>query len=143
MDDKPLKVSDWSQPIEVIIETPKMSLIKYKDDGSIDYISPVPCPFNYGSVPNTISGDGDRIDAIILGKKLKGGTHKISKVRGVIEFYDKGEYDPKYVCSDNEITKGEKITLLVFFRFFSLVKIVLNKLRGKNGRTAFEIFRNK
>ena len=63
-----------SNTLRVIIETPKMSFIKRKDDGSIDYISPFPCPFNYGSVPGSIADDGDRSDAIVLGKRLKQGS---------------------------------------------------------------------
>jgi inorganic pyrophosphatase len=123
--------------LQIIIETPKFSFIKYKDDGSVDYISPIPCPFNYGSVPNTTSGDGDRLDAIVLGKKLKGGSRAEVPVIGRVVFWDKGEEDPKYICSDKPITNLQKLTLISFFLFFSVAKKVLNKIRRKGGLTQF------
>lgn len=123
--------------LEVVIETPRFSFTKYKDDGSVDYMSPIPCPFNYGSVPGTVSGDGDRLDAIVLGKRLKGGTHIKVPIIGRVIFFDKGEEDPKYICSENPMTFGQKITIKLFFFFFSFAKQVLNKLRGKKGLTKY------
>jgi len=124
--------------LKVTIETPKWGFIKRKDDGSIDYISPIPSPFNYGSVPNTVSEDGDRLDAIVLGKKRKFGEIVEVPVIGVVKFYDKGEYDPKHICSENEPTLAERITLQLFFRVFVFAKKVYNKLRGKKGETKLE-----
>ena len=124
------------------IETPKYSFIKRKDDGSIDYISPVPCPFNYGSVLDTVSGDGDRLDAIVLGPKLKFGQEVDYPVVGVVEFMDKGEPDPKFIYSKNPITRIEKLKISSFFFVFSMAKKALNKARGKEGLTkvlSFEI----
>ena len=53
--------------LDVVIETPRGSAVKRTDDGRVDFISPLPCPFNYGSVPDTRSDDGDRLDAVVLG----------------------------------------------------------------------------
>lgn len=124
--------------LEVIIETPKFSFIKYKDDGSVDYVSPLPCPFNYGSVPNTKSGDGDRMDAVVLGNKLKGGTKKEFSVLGYVKFLDNDEEDPKFVCSENPMTSFEEFTVKSFFSFYGFAKGILNKLRGKKGVTKFQ-----
>jgi inorganic pyrophosphatase len=37
--------------VEVVIEVPRGSFLKRRSTGHIDFISPLPCPFNYGSVP--------------------------------------------------------------------------------------------
>ena len=37
--------------VEVVIEVPRGSFLKRGSTGHIDFISPLPCPFNYGSVP--------------------------------------------------------------------------------------------
>ena len=121
----------------VTIETPKFSFIKRKDNGSIDYISPFPCPFNYGSVPGTLSGDGDREDAVVLGKRLKMGVTLEVPVVAVVRFVDKGEDDPKYICSYYKITNSEKMIVVGFFKFYAFAKGLLNKLRGKKGKTKF------
>ena len=121
--------------MKIIIDTPKFSFKKYKDDGTVDYASPIPCPFNYGSIPNTVSGDGDRQDAIVLGKKVKGEVE--SELRGIVNFLDEGKDDAKWICSANPITFFEKLQLLTFFHVFGLAKKVLNRVRGKKGETAF------
>lgn len=126
---------------KVIIETPRFSFIKRKDDGSIDYISPFPCPFNYGSVPDTVSGDGDRLDAVVLGKRLPRGENVTVQLRGIVNFTDKGEADPKYICSDKPLSIMDKLTIISFFKFFSLAKRLLNKVKGKKGETGFSSFR--
>lgn len=37
--------------VEVVIEIPRGSFLKRGSTGHIDFISPLPCPFNYGSLP--------------------------------------------------------------------------------------------
>ncbi len=124
--------------IEVLIETPKFSCIKYKDDGSVDYISPFFCPFNYGSIPNTQSGDGDRADAVVLGKRIKAGSKVMVPVIGGVFFTDNGEDDPKIICSDRPATEFQKLTVMGFFVFYAFAKGILNRLRGKKGVTKLE-----
>jgi len=53
--------------VEVVIEIPRGSFLKRGSTGHIDFISPLPCPFNYGSVPNFLGLEGDLLDALILG----------------------------------------------------------------------------
>lgn len=120
---------------EVLIDTPKFSFIKYKDNGSIDYISPIPFTVNYGNVLDTISEEGDRFDAIVLGKKLKKGIVIRVPMVGKIEFYDRGIYDPKYIYSDKKVSLIDKINVRLLFTLFFLAKKTLNKLRGKKGKT--------
>ena len=44
--------------VEVVIEVPRGSFLKRGSTGRVDFISPLPCPFNYGSVPGYIGLDG-------------------------------------------------------------------------------------
>ena len=67
----------------VRIEVPRLGLVK-RDAHRIEYISPVPCPFNYGSVPDTLAPDGDPFDAVVLGPRLATGTLVEVPVTGVV-----------------------------------------------------------
>lgn len=124
--------------MKIIVDTPKWGFIKKKDDGSIDYISPFPCPFNYGSILDTEGEDGDREDIVVLGKKLKSGTQDCLANRvAIVSFYDKGEFDPKHIYSDKELNTIDKLKLYSFFSLFSVLKLVLNAVKGKKGKTKF------
>src|SRR5947207_7598111 len=56
--------------VEVVIEVPRGSFLKRGSTGHVDFISPLPCPFNYGSVPSHIGQEGDLVDALVLGSRL-------------------------------------------------------------------------
>src|SRR5579872_7618826 len=79
--------------IEVIIETPKRSRIKYKYNPSerlyeINRILPhgLHFPFNFGFVPNTVAPDGDPTDVmIILDEPLFPGCRAVCRVLGVVQ----------------------------------------------------------
>jgi len=60
--------------IDVVIEVPRGSFLKRGSTGHIDFVSPLPCPFNYGSVPNYLGLEGDLLDALVLGPRLPFGT---------------------------------------------------------------------
>lgn len=60
-------------------------------------------PGNYGMIPNTIfskadGGDGDPLDALILGPPVPRGSIVNVKVIGVMEMLDNGETDHKLIC---------------------------------------------
>ncbi|HEY6880410.1 MAG TPA: inorganic diphosphatase [Polyangiales bacterium] len=126
------------QELEVVIDTPRGSFIKRNDDGKVDFVSPLPCPFNYGSVPNTTSGDGDRLDALVMGPSLPRGTSVRVPVRARVRFIDAGEGDPKYVCSARPLTARERTTVELFFRAYAYLKGALNLARGKRGATRYD-----
>ena len=123
--------------LEVVIEVPRGGFIKRTDAGSIDYVSPVPCPFNYGSVPDTRSGDGDRLDAVVLGPTLAQGSRVRVRVVAVVNFTDAGEDDPKYICCEAAPSRAELLLVEGYFRSYAGLKGVLNRLRGKRGATRF------
>jgi inorganic pyrophosphatase len=128
---------DFPDRLEVLIEVPRGGFIKRKDDGGVDFVSPFPCPFNYGSVPDTRSGDGDRLDALVLGPRVARGAQLSCNVVGRVRFVDAGLPDPKYICSETPLSTDDRRRIVGFFSFYARAKRVLNLLRGKTGETAY------
>lgn len=128
----------FPEQLEVVIEVPRGGFIKRRDDGSIDFISPAPCPFNYGSVPDTRSGDGDRLDAVVLGRRLPRGARVTLPVVACVTFLDAGDEDPKWICSRAPMTAPERILVAGFFGLYARAKTLLNALRGKRGATRYD-----
>jgi inorganic pyrophosphatase len=124
--------------LDVVIDTPRFSIVKRSDDGRIDYVSPLPCPFNYGSVPDTLSGDGDRLDAVVLGPRRTRGSRVSMPVVALVHFIDAGESDPKYVCSDRPLRVADRLLVAAFFVAYARLKGALNRLRGKSGPTRYD-----
>ncbi len=52
--------------VEVVIEIPRGSFLKRGSTGQLDFVSPFPCPYNYGSIHQYIGGEGDFLDAVVL-----------------------------------------------------------------------------
>ncbi len=123
--------------LEVVIDVPRGSFIKRDDGGRIDYVSPLPCPFNYGSVPGTRSGDGDRLDALVLGARLPRGTRVVLPAMGFVEFLDAGQSDPKYICGHGPLRTRDKLLVAAFFAGYARLKGALNRVRGKHGATRY------
>ena len=123
---------------DVEIDTPRFSLLKRNDDGAIDFVSPLPCPFNYGSVPGTRSGDGDRIDALVLGPRRPRGLVRQLPVVAIVHFVDAGQLDPKWVCSARSLDLAGHTQLDAFFRVYALAKRALNRARNKRGETRYD-----
>ncbi|KAA0206076.1 hypothetical protein EDM68_03655 [Candidatus Uhrbacteria bacterium] len=59
--------------VDFEIEVPRGGFVKRGPDGRVDFVSPVPCPFNYGSAIGYWSADGDPTDVIVLGPRLGRG----------------------------------------------------------------------
>jgi inorganic pyrophosphatase len=134
----PPPAGDGSTPVEVevIIEIPKGSFIKRGSTGHIDFISPLPCPFNYGSVPNYIGLEGDLLDAVVLGPRLQVGTLLRVKAWGAVTLTDRGMSDDKLVCSTYPPSAAQRRNVLRFFRFYASCKGLLNILRRQPGGNA-------
>jgi hypothetical protein len=60
-----------SSSVEVVVEVPKWSFVKRSQNGIIDFVSPVPFLFNYGSVPIIPAPDGIPIFLLLLGPCCK------------------------------------------------------------------------
>ena len=124
--------------VEVVIEIPRGSFVKRASSGRVDFISPLPCPFNYGSAPRYIGREGDPLDAVVLGPRLPRGTRTTMRAWGAVMVTDRGMTDDKLVCSREPLDDGQRRTVLRFFRFYTRCKSLLNLWRGRPGRNACE-----
>jgi inorganic pyrophosphatase len=124
--------------VEIVIEVPRGSFVKRGSTGRVDFISPLPCPFNYGSVPAYIGLEGDLLDALVLGPRLPLGARIRSKAWGAVSLTDRGMTDDKLICSSQRITAAERQMVLRFFSFYAKCKGLLNIWRGRPGRNACE-----
>lgn len=124
--------------VEVVVEVPRGSFIKRGSTGHVDFISPLPCPFNYGSVPNYLGLEGDLLDALILGPRLPFGARKRVKAWGAVTLTDRGMSDDKLVCSDQPLNASQRQNVLRFFHFYAKCKGLLNVWRRRPGRNACE-----
>jgi len=122
----------------VIVEIPRWSFVKRGSTGSVDFVSPFPCPFNYGSVPGYLGLEGDLLDAVVLGPRLPRGARLEVRALGAVGLADRGLYDDKLICSVQPLRPTERERVLAFFRLYARCKRVLNLCRGRPGRTASE-----
>jgi inorganic pyrophosphatase len=118
--------------VEVLIEIPRWSCVKRGSTGRIDFVAPVPCPFNYGCVPDRVGLEGDLLDAVVLGPRLPRGTRIRLPVHGAIGMAERRLYDDKLICSETDVSPRTRRRLLAFFRVYSLCKRLLNLLRGRS-----------
>lgn len=126
----------------VIVEVRSGGFVKRGPLGTIDFLSPVPCPFNYGSVEGSLAEDGDPQDAIVLG----GPVDRLARVRctpvAVVRFVDGGVRDDKWVCrplgDEAELTDAERQALVRFFRLYGATKRLRGRLRGRAEVSRFD-----
>lgn len=120
--------------VDVLIEIPRGSFLKRGSTGHVDFVSPLPCPFNYGSVPTHIGLEGDLLDAVVLGPRLPLGTQLRIRAWGAVTLTDRGMSDDKLVCSTRPLQPQEQRRVLRFFAFYARCKGWLNFWRGRPGR---------
>lgn len=125
------------QKLTVVIDVPRGSFLKRDDGGAIDFLSPLPCPFNYGHVPGTEAEDGEAFDALILGPRLPLGSESTVTVRGRVNFVDSGTPDPKWICARAPMSAVQRMQVEIFFRFYAAAKRIINRVRGKRGPTRY------
>lgn len=124
--------------VTVTIEVPRGSFLKRGLGGQVDFVSPLPCPFNYGAVEDYIGLEGDLLDAVVLGPRLPFGTRVSVTAFGAIGLTDRGMYDDKLICSTWSVSAEQRDRLLAFFRFYARCKGLMNFVRGRPGRNACE-----
>lgn len=122
--------------VEVVIEIPRGSFFKRGSTGRVDFVSPLPCPFNYGSVPRYLGLEGDLLDAVVLGPRLAAGTRLRVGAWGAVSLTDRGMSDDKLICSRLPVTASQRRHVLRFFRFYARCKGLLNLWRRRPGRNA-------
>ncbi|MEK7661882.1 MAG: inorganic diphosphatase [Patescibacteria group bacterium] len=105
------------ESLNVIIEIPKLSRIKYELDKETGLIifdrvlySPMHYPANYGFVPQTLWEDGDPLDVLVLGHEplVPGCLIKVRPI-GVLEMNDSGEDDAKILAVPEKDPRFGKI----------------------------------
>lgn len=102
-----LKVGDNPpEVVNVVIEIPQGSLVKYELDKETGFIvadrfhyTAMPYPFNYGFVPNTMAGDGDPVDVMVVSSQpLAVGIVISVRVIGMLEMEDEAGVDTKIIA---------------------------------------------
>ena len=126
-----------AEDLTVVIDVPRGSFIKRDDVGAVDFVSPIPCPFNYGHVPGTLADDGEAHDAVVLGPTLSLGSTANVVGRARIDFIDAGRSDPKWVCADAPLSKFDRWQVSGFFRSYAVAKRLINRVRGTQGPTRY------
>lgn len=94
------------EELNVIIEIPKMSRIKYELDKETGLImldrvlySPMHYPANYGFVPQTLWDDGDPLDVLVMTHEaLVPGCLVKARPIGVLDMVDGGDHDAKVLA---------------------------------------------
>ncbi|MER8072976.1 inorganic diphosphatase [Streptomyces sp. NPDC094034] len=89
----------------VVVEIPQNSITKYEIDPASGRLvadrfmsMPVSYPANYGSVPQSVGGDGDPLDGLVLTREpmTPGSVINVRPI-GVLHMVDGGESDEKIV----------------------------------------------
>lgn len=119
------------RPVEVLVEVPKGSFVKREAGVGVEYVSPLPCPFNYGCVPGELAEDGDPADALVLGPRRRGGERVHTTAWMRVRFVDDGAVDDKLVCGDHPPTERERAAIERFFMVYAVARTALNRLRGR------------
>jgi inorganic pyrophosphatase len=91
---------------EVVIEIPAGTSTKYETDGKTGHLfvdrflaMSVAYPANYGSIPSTISRDGDPLDALVITRQpIYPGTFIRVRPIGLLKMIDGGDVDDKVVA---------------------------------------------
>lgn len=117
---------------------PRWSFAKRGSTGHIDFVSPLPCPFNYGSVARYVGRDGDLLDALVLGRRQPLGRTLRTRAWGAVTLTDRGMSDDKLICSEQPVSPDERTQVLHFFRLYARCKGWLNVWRRRPGRNACE-----
>ena len=124
--------------LQIVIEVERGAFVKRGSDGRVDFFSPFPCPFAYGSVVDSAAPDGDPEDALVIGDCPKRGTSVSLPVWGRVCFMDAGVDDHKWVVGPRPPSEREWAKIERFFGLYARSKRVLYALRGVSGGAIFE-----
>ena len=91
-------------------------------------------------MPTLVGLEGDLLDAVVLGPRLRLGTRTRVKAWGAITLTDRGLVDDKLICSDRRPDESQRRRVLRFFHFYARCKALLNACRRRPGRNACEVW---
>jgi inorganic pyrophosphatase len=99
-----MQPKDAPDEVVLAVEIPAGSITKYEiNEEGLLYVDrfqsmPVVYPANYGSMPRTLAGDGDPLDALVLTREpLHPGVLIKFRPIGYLKMLDKGEQDDKVI----------------------------------------------
>ncbi len=121
--------------VQLRVETPAWTRTKFRADGSVDFVAPLPCPWAYGSLPNTLSGDGDPLDGLLLGDRPARGAIVNTQVQGIVFFIDADADDHKLICAARPLSLRRRVAIKSFFRVYAIAKRALYRAREQAGAT--------
>lgn len=125
--------------VQMVVEIPKNSNIKYEYDRSINKIvvdrilrDGFYYPSNYGFIPNTLDWDGDELDVLLYSpEKFEVGVAVNARIIGAMKMIDDGETDTKLIAVHhddyrldhiNDLEDLDKNVLISMKTFFSTYK---------------------
>ena len=120
--------------IEAVVEISRWSFIKRDSYGKFEFFSPLPTLYNYGSVRGYLGGDGQPLDAVVLGKRVKVGCSQMLNVWGVVEFLDEGTWDHKLILGASSLTCR---CLPSFFFLYAAFKRTRAWIRGSSNQIRY------
>ena len=98
------QAKDAPESVVLAVEIPAGSITKYEiNEQGLVFVDrfqsmPVAYPANYGSLPRTLAGDGDPLDALVLTREaLHPGVLIRFRPVGVLRMQDDGEADQKII----------------------------------------------
>jgi len=121
-----------------VVEMNRFTLVKRRPNGEVDFISPLPSPFAYGFAEGEMGGDGDPLDALLVGPGRPAGWRGPLQVAGVVHFVDNGQTDLKLVCMASgagRVGPWGRLQVRSFFAAYTWAKRALYVLRGRTGPT--------
>jgi len=123
--------------VNVVIEIPTGTDAKWeveKESGQIAWeyrdgeprvVQYIGYPGNYGMVPRTLAGDGDTIDALVLGAPIARGEIVEARIIGVLEMIDEGEQDDKLIAVTTDSHFGRVNNMEELDRHFRGVSTII------------------
>ncbi|MFM2163230.1 MAG: hypothetical protein RLZZ383_2742 [Pseudomonadota bacterium] len=111
---------------------------KRHPDGTLDYVSPVPAPFAYGSIVGEWGGDGDPLDVVVVGFTPAAGTRHRLRLVGHVRARDRGMDDDKWVAAPTHFARWhDRWTVHLFFLVYPTARAWVDARKGRSGR--FEV----
>jgi len=130
--------------VKSIVEIPKGSRVKYELDKETGLLkmdrvlySSVMYPANYGFIPQTLDGDGDPLDILVIcSEQIEPLCLTHARIIGYMHMIDSGQTDRKIIAVAeydiavnfmNEISELPPHTMIEIKRFFEDYKVLENK----------------
>jgi len=132
-----MRPPDLPASVAFVVEVSRGAWAKRAPDGRVEFPSPVPCPFNYGSAPGHPSADGEPADVVVLGPTLPRGHRGHLPVVGRVRFRDAGLPDDKWICAQTPPGRRDRARLRAFFITYALLKRITAPIRRTSADSRF------